>query len=258
MTSFSPTGASHAVLIEVLGAFRDRIVLVGGWVPELLYPDLGHMGSLDVDLAVSRSALGKNVYRTILNRMIEAGYSHQPSPTRFTKQIAGVQEPVKVDLIGGQYEGGERVRSIQVNELELNTLRGLDLAFEACREIEVSGMMPDGVQNSVRVRVVQPEAFILIKAFALDERLKEKDAYDIHFILRNYRPDVKSLATRLQSLLSSGLAREGYDILRAKFATLESVGPSWAAKVAQEQGENYEQSCRSAFEYAQALFEATG
>jgi hypothetical protein len=48
------------VLIEVmnvLGAFRDEIVLVGGWVPDLLYPGRGHMGLLDVDLAVLREAL---------------------------------------------------------------------------------------------------------------------------------------------------------------------------------------------------------
>ena len=53
MTDFSPTSASRAVLVEVLqvlGAFRDDIVLVGGWVPDLLYPNLGHGGSLDVDL----------------------------------------------------------------------------------------------------------------------------------------------------------------------------------------------------------------
>ncbi len=261
MTSFDPTSASRAVLIEVmnvLGAFRDDIVLVGGWVPELLYPNRGHIGSLDVDLAISRSALGDNVYQTILKRMIEAGYSHHLSPTRFTKQVAGVQEPVKVDLVGGQYGGGAKTQTIQVDELELNTLRGLDLAFEACREIEVSGIMPDGSHNTVRGRIVLPEAYILIKAFALDERQKKKDAYDIHFILRNHLPDVQSLADRVQPLLSRGLAREGYDILKTKFATLESVGPSWAAEIAAKQhGENYEQKQREAFEYAQALFTAT-
>ncbi|MGA2061780.1 MAG: hypothetical protein ABSG67_14940 [Thermoguttaceae bacterium] len=57
-------------------------------------------------------------------------------------------------------------------------------------------------------------------------------------------------------LLSNGLAREGYEILKAKFATLNSIGPSWAARVAQEQGEDFEQSQRSAFEYARALFKA--
>jgi hypothetical protein len=260
VTTFDPTSASRAVLIEVmnvLGAFRDDIVLVGGWVPELLYPGHGHIGSLDVDLAVSRAAIGETVYQTILNRMMAAGYSHHASPTRFTKPVAGVEEPVKVDLIGGQYEGGDKVKSIQVNELELNTLRGLDLAFEASTLIEVSGIMPDGSQNTVRARIVLPEAYILIKAFALDERQKEKDAYDIHFVLRNYPPEIEVLAARVRPLLSKSLAREGYGILKTKFAKLDSVGPVWAASVAAQHGENYEQWQRSAFEFAQALFAAT-
>jgi hypothetical protein len=39
MTNFDPTSASRAVLVEVmnvLGAYRQEIVLVGGWVPDLL------------------------------------------------------------------------------------------------------------------------------------------------------------------------------------------------------------------------------
>jgi hypothetical protein len=260
MPTFDQTSASRAVLIEVmnvLGAFRDEIVLVGGWVPELLYPDRGHIGSLDVDLAVSRAAIGKDAYKTILNRLIAAGYSHHGSPAYFTKALAGVAEPVKVDLVGGQYEGGEKARSIQVNELELNTLRGLDLAFEACREMPICGIMPDGSRNTVRARIVLPEAYILIKAFALDERQKEKDAYDIHFIMRNYPPHVEALAAKVRPLLCKGLAREGYEILKEKFAALDAVGPSSAAAVAAQNGESREQWQRSAYEYAQALFVAT-
>ena len=260
MTPLDPTTASRAVLLEVmnvLGAFRDDLVLVGGWVPDLLYPGRGHMGSLDVDLAVSRRALGENAYKTILGRMHEAGYSHHTSPTHFTKKVAGVDAPVKVDLVGGQYEGGVKAGTIQVDALELNTLRGLDLAFEVSREIEIRGTMPDGSRNAVRARIVGPEGFILIKAFALDERTRKKDAYDIHFVLRHHQPDVEALAGLVRPLLSNGLAREGYAILKAKFATLESVGPTWAATVAREQGEDFAQSQRSAFEYAQALFDAT-
>jgi hypothetical protein len=243
-------------VMNVLGIFRDKIVLVGGWVPDLLYPNSGHIGSLDVDLAVSQSAIGANAYETILNRMVEAGYEHHASPTRFTKAVAGVEEPVKVDFIGGQYATGEKTQAIQVNELGLSTLRGIDLAFEVCQEIQISGTMPDGSQNTVRVRIVLPEGYILIKAFALDERLKEKDAYDIHFTWLHYRPDIESLAKRVRALLSNGLAREGYEILKVKFHALNAVGPTWAAKIAQEQGEDFQQSQRSAFEYAQALFTA--
>lgn len=260
MPDFDPTSASRAVLIEVmnvLGAFRDDIVLIGGWVPDLLYPDRGHMGSLDVDLAVSREALGTGVYQTILKRMLDAGYAHHSPPTHFLKHIRGVQAPVKVDLASGQYQGEEKVKTIQVDELQLNTLRGLDLAFEVCEEMDISGIMPDGTRNTVQARIARPESYILIKAFALDERRAEKDAYDIDFVVRHYQPDLESLANRLRPLLAGGLARAGYETLKGKFASLDSVGPSWAAMVAQEQGGDFAQSQRAAFEYAQALFGMT-
>jgi hypothetical protein len=53
VANLDQTTACWAVLIEVtnvLGAFRDQLVIVGGWVPELLDLNRGHIGSLDVDL----------------------------------------------------------------------------------------------------------------------------------------------------------------------------------------------------------------
>ncbi len=49
--------AAHRVLVDVgqvLASFRDAIVVVGGWVPDLLFPgaELEHVGSIDVDLAL--------------------------------------------------------------------------------------------------------------------------------------------------------------------------------------------------------------
>jgi len=48
--------AAKSVLIELahlLGEYRDEIVLVGGWVPELLLGEQvpPHTGSMDIDLA---------------------------------------------------------------------------------------------------------------------------------------------------------------------------------------------------------------
>jgi hypothetical protein len=49
--------ACYSVMLEivnVLGEFRDHIVVVGGWVPYLLIKDKRdeHTGSLDIDLAL--------------------------------------------------------------------------------------------------------------------------------------------------------------------------------------------------------------
>lgn len=48
--------ASHRVLIELINLFdeyRDDILLVGGWVPEVMFPGEGHIGSVDVDILIN-------------------------------------------------------------------------------------------------------------------------------------------------------------------------------------------------------------
>jgi predicted nucleotidyltransferase len=269
LAKFDPTSASRAVLIEVanvLGAYRDHIVLIGGWVPELLYPNRGHVGSIDVDIAVASTALAPTAYETILKRMQDAGYVHQFSPTRFLKTLAGVEAPVKVDVISGEYGSGAKTAAIAVNELQLTSLRGVDLAFEASEVIEISGTMPDGAENVVHIRIARPEVFVLIKAFALEERAKEKDAYDIAFVLQQYEPSLATLAERIRPHILSGLGREAYGILQRKFATINSVGPVWAAEVLAEHnsgtdetgtgvaGISFEQAQRDVYESAQELF----
>ena len=249
---------ARAVLIEVvniLGAFKDDLVIVGGWVPDLIYPGKNHVGSLDVDLAVGPGAVGADAYSTILGRLKRNNYSHEIGPTRFYRAVHGAAEPVKVDLISGEYVNNEKAAAVPVDELRLNTLRGVDLAFEVCEEITIEGNMPDGTHNTVRARIARPEAFVLIKAFALAERAKEKDAYDIAFVLHNYDPSLATLADTLVPLITDGLGAEAQQILTDKFAKLESVGPSWAAKVAEENGQDVEQAQRAAFQDAQDLFD---
>lgn len=257
MEAFDSVAASRAVLIEianVLGVFRDDLVVIGGWVPELLFPRQGHMGSLDVDFAVKPTALAANAYETILKRLLDAGYSHHINPTHFEKAVPGVAAPVRVDLISGQYGKGEKSASIQVNELQLSTLRGVDLAFEACEEMTISGPMPDGTQNTVRVRIVRPEVFVLIKAFAMDERAKPKDAYDIAFILHHYAPTLAALAERMRPHLAKSLGREAFEILKTKFASVDAVGPVWSADAIPGTGHDVDKFRRAAFEDAQELF----
>jgi hypothetical protein len=249
--------AAHAVLVEVvniLGAFKNDLVVVGGWVPALKYPDRNHVGSLDVDLAVGPGAVGADAYSTILGRLKEHHYSHENGPTRFYRSVPGAADPVKVDLVSGEYANDGKSAAIQVDELRLSALRGMDIAFEAHEEIAIEGRMPDGTYNIVRARIVRPEAFILIKAFALAERAKKKDAYDIAFVLHNYEPTLAALATGLGPLVVDGLGCEAYQILTEKFAMLESVGPSWAAKVSEENGQDFEQVQQAAFQDAQDLF----
>ena len=54
--------AARSVLLELshlLGSYRNGIVIVGGWVPGLLFPSTAeqHIGSTAVDLALDRKIL---------------------------------------------------------------------------------------------------------------------------------------------------------------------------------------------------------
>ena len=258
MPTIDQAAASRAVLIEVAnvpGAYRDHMVIIGGWVPELLYPNLGHIGSLDVDFALAPTAVTSNVYETIMKRLADAGYTMRTDPTRFTRAVAGAPEEVKVDFISGQFHDGLKLTSLQINELRIGCLSGVDLAFKSFDRIEIVGAMPDGTINRVHVAIVRPEAFVLIKAHALGERVKAKDAYDIAFVLRHFQPSLSALAESIRNLLPESIARDGYQILKSKFETIDSIGPVSAGRVTtDEQSADFEQARRAAFEDAQELF----
>ena len=71
-SEYSPrqTEAARRVLIDlgqVLAAFEDCLVIVGGWVPGLLLADADepHVGSIDVDLALDAARLAQGRYRAI-------------------------------------------------------------------------------------------------------------------------------------------------------------------------------------------------
>ena len=110
----------------------------------------------------------------------------------------------------------------------------MDLAFIFQQEILVEGVLPDGGHNSATAKLPTIAAFLCIKAITLSERMKKKDAYDICFCIENYPGGYKALADEFRGKLENKLIGEGIAILREKFARLDSIGPVWAAQVAEE------------------------
>lgn len=70
--------AARRVLVDVgqvLASFGDAIVVVGGWVPDLLLPAAvpEHIGSIDVDLALDAAKLGDGRYAELLKVLLDTG-----------------------------------------------------------------------------------------------------------------------------------------------------------------------------------------
>ncbi len=254
--------ACRSVLIEVLtilGKDLDKLAVVGGWVPELTFPDKGHVGSLDVDLALDPTKLKPQAYESIRRKLVDSGYRQDAdAPNRFWRQVKDAPAEIRVDLITGDFpETAPEGTHIPIQELMVCKLRGVDLAFSHQREVSIEGVMPDGGRNRVTVRLPTISAYLCIKAIALSERMKKKDAYDIYFCIDHFAGGYKALAAEFRGQTENPLIREGIAILRDKFAHLDSIGPVWAAQVAEGAipgtGFNLESEQRRAFELASAL-----
>jgi hypothetical protein len=161
---------------------------------------------------------------------------------------------VKLDLVTG--EGGiprEQEPHTVIQEMVVGKLRGMDVALDNAMSITLTGALPDGAVNEVKMRIASVVAFLCMKAHAMNERKREKDAYDIYFCLRACDGGPKALARDLRPLLGEAVVDEAVGILRLKFQAIDRVGPQWAAKVASEHGEDFEQVARDAFERMIAL-----
>lgn len=229
--------AARSVLLELshlLGEYRSGIVIVGGWVPGLLFPAMAeqHVGSTDVDLALDRKILQEVGYRSILELLLARGYRQGDQPFIFyrTLKIQDLEFDVEVDFLASEYGGtGKKHRTQMVQDMHPRKTHGCDLAFEMPVEILIKGVLPDGGLDQTSVRVVSIVPFIIMKAFALGDRLKEKDAYDIYYCLKNNPGGMDELIVKFHPHIHNALIKEGLNILRVKFSSPEHIGPKFVA-----------------------------
>lgn len=229
--------AARSVLIElmhILGDYWENIVLIGGWVPELLLSqkENSHVGSIDVDLALNHLKLKEEGYKSIQGLLLGRGYEQGKQPFIFHRKInVGEKEvDVQVDLLSGEYQGtGRSHRHQRIQEGLARKVRGCDLAFERPIVLSIEGELPGGAKDSVKVQVASIVPFLVMKGMALDERLKEKDAWDIYYCLRNYPGGLDALVEEFRRHMGHGLVREGLQKMAKHFALEKHVGPKFAA-----------------------------
>jgi hypothetical protein len=178
--------ASRQLLQEVctlLAPFRDDAVLIGGWVPEIRFPDAfpGHVGSIDVDFAMRAS---KARHAEVVALLAKHGFRPGAEPYQFLKNmdVDGKSFPVKLDLLTSpQHHAATFADTAQGPFPALGT----ELAFTD-NTVESVG--------AADVRVASIVPFVIMMAYAMLERTKPKDAYDLNFCLENYPGGIPALA----------------------------------------------------------------
>ncbi len=238
-TDYPPeeVAAARAVMLELvrlLGEYRDDMVIVGGWVPELLMPSAQtkHIGSTDVDLALDHRRITEAGYRTIRDHLLRHGYVEGKQPFTFFRgvPVGGRTITVKVDFLTGEYGGAGRSHRTQpVQDMAARKARGCDLALDMNTRGKIEGMLPGGGLDAAEVRVAGVVPFIVMKGMALHDRLKPKDSWDIYFCLVNSPGGLDALVQEFLPHVQHGLVVEGLTKIREKFLSADHVGPRLVA-----------------------------
>lgn len=238
-TDYSPdeVAAARSVMLELvrlLGEYQDGMVIVGGWVPELLLPTARtkHIGSTDVDVALDHRKIDEAGYRTIREHLLRHAYVEGGQPFIFFREAQVSDRPivVKVDFLAGEYGGaGPSHRTQPVQEFAARKARGCDLALEMNTRVRIDGRLPGGGLDSAHVRVASVVPFIVMKGMALHDRLKAKDAWDVYFCLVNYPGGLDALVQEFLPHVQRGLVAEGLTKIREKFLSPEHIGPRLVA-----------------------------
>ena len=199
--------ACRSVMVEVLtvlGKHREHLVIVGGWVPPLLFGEGDHIGSLDVDLAIDWRRIPNHVYETIANDLRQRGYFQDADdpPNRFRRRVEREGETfvVRVDLMTGEQDKNADQTHQVLQGIPIWIARGVQVALDHCIESSVTGTLPEGGKNSVPIRVATAGALVVMKGIALSERMKEKDAYDIYYCCRHHPQGIEGLAGELRQI----------------------------------------------------------
>ena len=221
-------------VIRILGEYKENIVIVGGWVPELLIPDAEekHIGSSDVDLALNHRKINETGYKTIKEQLLSHGYTEGEQPFTFqrTATIGEEEILVEVHFLAGEYAGtGKGHRTQRVLDMQPRKARGVDLAFEMPQNITIRGRLPEGGDDVAEIQVASMPSFLVMKGMALKDRLKEKDAWDIYYCVQYYGGGVDKLIEEFRPMLEHSLVKEALGNIAEKFASPTAIGPTQIA-----------------------------
>lgn len=256
--------AAHRVLVDVgqvLGSFHDCIVVVGGWVPDLLVPDAEpkHIGSIDVDLALDADRLNDGRYAELLKLLLDTGrYRLGQKSFQFVIDVAldDGEGPVRVEL---EFLAPTEVKMQKHHPKLVDGFRVLQFpacaaAFQQPVDKEIAGKMATGAENRVRLRVASLSDFMIMKAHAMRGRDKPKDVYDFCYCLDEYPGGIGVLGAEWLRRHAEPLVAGAIAILREKFETVNHYGPRQLTVFHDsqdpEEGERY---ARRAYELVQAL-----
>lgn len=238
-------------LLSGIGPWGERCALFGGLIPGLLVPEppsllAPHIGTRDVDLALRIAALGdeREMYRTLKQNLTRIGL-RQSSDTSFEWRRSVESVEVVVELfvpVDDPAQGGKVQRkAIEQSGSGLTALGiyGLELIERDIERVPDTGPLLDGLGiKSIDLRVCGPAMLLALKAWALTDRNKTKDGYDVVWMLKALEPGAIAARFRDAGLHQTEFGIQAIARLESCFLSPDHTGPvGWITESRFETGE---------------------
>ena len=226
-----------------LGDLMKQVVIVGGYVPTLLV-DVGdseppstelfsrHVGTRDLDLAFSVTLLENEEYDELANQLRQAGFepdvNREGRPTSQRWRFAKHPE-LKLDFLIPPLEDSDRGGRLKNlgKDFAAFIIPGLELVQDNYVNVIVSGVTLRGARGKESIRVCSPAIFVVLKGLAMGNRGKDKDDYDVLYLLKRHKAGVNSAASDFAQLMRNGSpeASKVLTKLRERYEGIDSPGP---------------------------------
>jgi hypothetical protein len=194
-----------------------------------------HVGTMDLDVGLTLALLDGGRYKMLTERLRDANFvmdeNDDGRPTRQRWKITN-NGSVTIDFLiqpSLASDKGGRLRNIEPDFAAI-IAPGLALAFVDRERVTMAGRTIFGAKATRDLWVCGAGAFVVLKALAFDGRGENKDAYDLHYVIRNYGAGVADVAEKLKPMLGNSDAQKALDVLRRDFLDPDAVGPRSVAE----------------------------
>ena len=232
--------AAELALVRIVHHYGERpaFVLLGGLVPELLCSGSTylHAGTTDVDVQVDLEIARGSVQTARLEQALRNA-EFEPSRDgiwRWRMAGEGFRAEVEFELLADQ-EGVPAQAVLRFDDcqhLGAINLRGTGVAARDI-ELRVIRAVDGGVLRDAEIQVTGLAGYLLAKVAAARQRRKEKDLYDLAFVLlHNDAGGAHAAADRVLQVFgpSLGAHRTGILELQANFTAVADQGPQAYAR----------------------------
>jgi hypothetical protein len=250
-------------ILKKIGPWGTQLVLIGGMTPKYLVGNAPkdikeHVGTTDLDVVVgvSLSTEEEEAYRTLQQNLKESGFAPGTNPEngqevtfRWVRDVDGVNVALEFFCPVGDGTAGKLYRNPGKNvgsKISAIRTRGAELAGQDNFTVMLNGDTLDdgGIKEGVAAKVANFLPFLVLEAFAIEERDKPKDSYDVIWTISAYKDGPQSVAEEIAKspILDHGDVAVAVGYLRKNFASIDHSGPAQYAQFEQSGGNEEEQT----------------